>query len=121
MAASGSIDRRVILHSIYFDATKKVAQGRKVALGQASDHPSLSDLGEALQALGLPHTFENKTYSRDTLTQRGRFRVSLLGDDGEPYSGSIPDRARPLARTLFTRSLTRTLQAKLSTDVWRSW
>ena len=112
-------DRRVVLHAIYFDATKKLAQGRKVSLGQASDHPSLSDLAEALQALGLPHTLENKTYSRDTLAQHGRFRVSLLGDDGEPYSGSIPDRACPAGRA-FTRSLTRPLKARRSSDAWLS-
>jgi len=47
-------DRRLILHSIYFDATKKLSEGRKVPLSQACDHPILRDLIDAVQALGLP-------------------------------------------------------------------
>ncbi len=47
-------DRRLIVHSIYWDAKKTLAQGRKVPVALACEHVILNDVFEAVVALGLP-------------------------------------------------------------------
>jgi signal recognition particle subunit SEC65 len=60
----------------YIDKSKSVKQGRRVSVCKAVDRPSLGEIVEALQLLGIPYVIENKAYPRDWLI-RGRVRVNL--------------------------------------------
>jgi signal recognition particle subunit SEC65 len=51
-------DRRPILMSVYFDAKKTLAQGRKVPATLACANPILKDVAEVLSILRIPWQFE---------------------------------------------------------------
>lgn len=72
-------DRRLILLSVYFDAKKTLAQGRKVGAAQACANPILKDVAEVLSQLRIPWQFEARALGRHRCCA-GRGRV--LGSTG---------------------------------------
>lgn len=81
-------DRFSVIYPNYLDATKTVKQGRRIAVTDAVDTPTVMDIGQALQSLKIRHAVQPyKGYSRDAESQwdnLGRVLVDLPtgGDDG---------------------------------------
>jgi signal recognition particle subunit SEC65 len=54
------------IYPSYLDATKPIAQGRRIGAEKAVDTPTVSDISQALQSLNIRHVLQpHKGYSRD--------------------------------------------------------
>jgi signal recognition particle subunit SRP19 len=54
------------IYPSYLDATKALAQGRRIGAAKAVDTPTVSDISQALQSLNIRHVLQpHKGYSRD--------------------------------------------------------
>uniref|UniRef100_A0A7S0LUE8 Signal recognition particle 19 kDa protein n=1 Tax=Coccolithus braarudii TaxID=221442 RepID=A0A7S0LUE8_9EUKA len=85
-------DRRVIIYPIYINSKAKITDGRRIATSHCVENPTLQEILDVLEVLGLECELEDKRYPRDAL-QRGRIRV-LLKDltTGEPSLPNITTR-----------------------------
>ena len=72
----------------YIDKSKSVKQGRRISVCKAVDRPTLGEIVEALQVLGIPYVIENKAYPRDWLI-RGRVRMNLSSVSDESMNTSM--------------------------------
>mmetsp|Transcript_36903 Transcript_36903/g.54194 ORF Transcript_36903/g.54194 Transcript_36903/m.54194 type:complete len:212 (-) Transcript_36903:327-962(-) len=55
-----------VIYPTYLDSTKTIKRGRRIAIDDAQEKPSITEIGEALQSLNLRHVIEPaKGYSRD--------------------------------------------------------
>lgn len=63
-------DRRPILMSVYFDAKKTIAQGRKVPAKLACVNPILKDVADVLTILRIPWQFEARALQKPTAAGR---------------------------------------------------
>ena len=72
-------DDFMVIYPSYLDSTKTLKQGRRIGKENAVDTPTVSDISQALQQLGLRHVLQpHKGYSRDATTlwdNPGRVRV----------------------------------------------
>jgi len=81
-----------VIYPVYINAKATLQDGRRLAKAKAVDNPSANEIFEACKHLGLPcHLESEKAYSRDWM-QKGRVRVRLNGDDGNPIKPDIPNR-----------------------------
>jgi signal recognition particle subunit SRP19 len=81
----------MIIYPSYLDSCKSLKQGRRIGKELAVDTPTVSDISQALQSLGLKHVLQpHKGYSRDPYTlwdNPGRVKVepspkiTILEDD----------------------------------------
>ncbi|KAG7362976.1 signal recognition particle SRP19 [Nitzschia inconspicua] len=71
--------RFMVIYPSYLDSTKTIKQGRRIGKEHAVDTPTVSDISQALQSLGLRHVLQpHKGYSRDPYTlwdNPGRVKV----------------------------------------------
>jgi signal recognition particle subunit SRP19 len=86
----------MVIYPSYLDSSKTLKQGRRIGKEHAVDTPTVSDISQALQSLGLKHVLQpHKGYSRDPYTlwdNPGRVKVepspkiTILedGDDDHP-------------------------------------
>ena len=95
-------DRRPILLSVYFDAGKSIAQGRKVAAKLASANPILKDVAEVLTILRIPWQYEARALSRGCCCGHAGRRVRAAGACAEALG---PPARRRTRRTRATRRL----------------
>ncbi len=71
--------RWLVIYPNYIDASKNIAQGRRIGKAHAVESPSLQEISAALSALSIPHKPEpSKCYPRDWLVE-GRVRVQPEG------------------------------------------
>lgn len=101
--------RWVVLYPPYIDCTLKEKEGRKIAKEKCVEKPTMVEIFDCAQLLGLQTALEtDKAYCRD-YWQRGRIRVRLFknasGDevqvDKVPVRDDIPNRKFLLIDTLF--------------------
>jgi signal recognition particle subunit SRP19 len=84
------------LYPIYFDASRTLAQGRRVGKEQAVLNPLGREIAEATASLGLNVVFEpDKTHPKDW-SNPGRVRV-LVKEDGKPVGRNVKN-----SKKLFT-------------------
>lgn len=73
----------MVIYPSYLDSTKTLKQGRRIGKEHAVDTPTVSDISQALQQLGLRHVLQpHKGYSRDAYTlwdNPGRVKVETSG------------------------------------------
>jgi signal recognition particle subunit SRP19 len=103
-----------VVYPAYLDATKTLAQGRRIAVNRAVEIPTVMDLSQALQRLQIPHIIQPyKGYSRDasvwdnpgrvmvkkTYTSRATSlsKLQLLVELGEAIK-TLPERLARLER-----------------------
>mmetsp|Transcript_28662 Transcript_28662/g.54895 ORF Transcript_28662/g.54895 Transcript_28662/m.54895 type:complete len:142 (+) Transcript_28662:194-619(+) len=84
-------DRRVIVYPAYLNSKLTVREGRRIPASLATDNPSTHEVMESVLRLGFKAEIEDKSYSRDYMV-RGRVRVELRGESGEPANEEIPNR-----------------------------
>ncbi|CAG9467499.1 unnamed protein product [Pedinophyceae sp. YPF-701] len=107
MAASSSMytpDKRVVIYPAYIDATRTIAQGRKIPKENCPPEPTSAEIIAAAGALGLEVEMEaDKLYSRawkDPL-QQGRVRVKLRDDAGKPCVEDVRSRRELYMKVAF--------------------
>jgi signal recognition particle subunit SRP19 len=77
------------IYPVYLNSKKTVAQGRRIPLDKAVDAPTVNEIYEVCKYLGYECVLEpNKAYSRD-FTQRGRIKLRLWTDSGDPAVSGI--------------------------------
>jgi len=78
--------RFVCIYPAYINAKKTRAQGRRVGKAKAIDNPTVNEMRDVLENVGLKTVLEvNRLYSRETSRepqQRGRIRIQLKNEDG---------------------------------------
>ncbi|KAJ2385294.1 signal recognition particle subunit [Coemansia sp. RSA 2603] len=108
----------VCLYPLYFDKSRSLDSGRKVALSLAIYAPHGRQLLVAAKKAGFDVVYEpNKTHPRDFFNP-GRVRVRLFDDvSGRPVNGSVGSRkkllevvAREMAGVVMEREKEPTLQ-----------
>jgi len=84
----------------YIDASRTIAEGRKVSKSDACAHPHPMEIAEVCQYFKLPFVVERyKAYSRDSINRIGRVRVKIKDDEGNFINEKICSR-RALFREL---------------------
>jgi signal recognition particle subunit SRP19 len=78
--------RFVCIYPAYINAKKTRAQGRRVGKTKAIDNPTVNEMNDILENIGLKTIVEtNRLYSREESREpqyRGRLRVQLKNADG---------------------------------------
>ncbi|KAL3072827.1 hypothetical protein niasHS_017801 [Heterodera schachtii] len=86
--------RWVAIYPLYIDASKSLAQGRRIPKAKAVNNPTCQEIFDVLNHVGLRCELEQKkTHPRaqsrgaanpkQQQQEEGRIRVQLKGDDGE--------------------------------------
>lgn len=82
----------------YLNSKKTTAEGRRIPKSAACEDPTVVEMLDCCKYLKLPAEIEqDKCYSRDWLV-RGRLRVQLKSEDGNPLNPEVSNR-----RTLLIR------------------
>ena len=113
MAAQGEeVKSWVTIYPAYLDATKTVAQGRKVQKELAVPKPTLAEIASCVRKLGFLLVEQpEKAYSRDPVMEIGRLKVQLKVNN-TAVNPDIPNRPtlyRKIAElipTLSSRNVT---------------
>lgn len=78
--------RFVCIYPAYINSKKTRAQGRRVGKSKAIDNPTVNEIRDILENVGLKTVLEaNRLYPREESREpqhRGRIRVQLKTDDG---------------------------------------
>jgi signal recognition particle subunit SRP19 len=78
--------RFVCIYPAYINSKKTRAQGRRVGKSKAIDNPTVNEMRDILENVGLKTVLEaNRLYPREESREpqhRGRIRVQLKTDDG---------------------------------------
>src|SRR3989338_9809050 len=84
--------RWAVVWPVYLNSKKTTKQGRRVPMEIAVDNPTLDEIAQACQALGLAtHVERTKKYPRDFLLV-GRVRVELKDENGTLTKPEITNR-----------------------------
>lgn len=95
----------MVIYPSYLDSSKTLKQGLRIGKEHGVDTPTVSDISQALQQLGLRHVLQpHKGYSRDPYSlwdNPGRVKVerSKISMADDPCSGS----KRPLLLEIASR------------------
>jgi signal recognition particle subunit SRP19 len=77
-------DDFITIYPSYLDSSKTIQQGRRIGKDKAVDTPTVTDISQVLQQLGLRHVVQpHKGYPRDTHTlwdNPGRVKVERPAD-----------------------------------------
>jgi signal recognition particle subunit SRP19 len=105
----------MIIYPSYLDSSKTLKQGRRIGKEHAVDTPTVSDISQALQSLGMKHVLQpHKGYSRDPSTlwdNPGRVKVEpavqkieiLEDDDDDDGNGSSGNAKRRFLLEIASR------------------
>ncbi|XP_021347456.1 signal recognition particle 19 kDa protein-like [Mizuhopecten yessoensis] len=89
-------ERWICLYPAYINSRKTVNEGRKLPKDMCVDNPQTLEIRDVLGPCGLLIGIENKVYPRELdhrdLKTRGRVRVQIKGENGEPMMEKFPDR-----------------------------
>ncbi|RZC33894.1 SRP19 domain containing protein [Asbolus verrucosus] len=88
-------ERWVCIYPAYINSKKTLAQGRRVPKEKCVENPTHQEMRDVLVAAGFKVGVENKLYSRERskeLLYRGRIRVQLRNNDGNPVNKDFPTR-----------------------------
>ncbi|XP_037068365.1 signal recognition particle 19 kDa protein-like [Pollicipes pollicipes] len=87
--------RWICIYPSYINNQKTLAQGRRIPKECAVANPNYEEIRDVLVAAGLQVDVENKLYPRENskeLLYRGRIRVQLRQDNGQPVKPQFPTR-----------------------------
>ncbi|XP_033725814.1 signal recognition particle 19 kDa protein-like [Pecten maximus] len=89
-------ERWICVYPAYINSRKTVKEGRILPKEMCVDNPQTLEIRDVLGTCGLLIGVENKVYPRELdhrdLKTRGRIRVQLRGENGEPMIEKFPDR-----------------------------
>jgi len=108
-----------IIASIYINAKKTIAEGRRVPIVHAVDNPTANEIYEVCKHLGFTCELEkDKAYSRDYM-QRGRVRVLMKNEKGERIHNEIKNKQQLLSQlsTLIPKLTSRSKKPEISQTV----
>ncbi len=89
--------RWVVIYPPYIDSTRKISDGRKIAVDKCVSKPNAMEIFECAKQTGLKTCIElDKAYCRDYWV-RGRIRVCLFDQLGKPLNTDIPNSTCALA------------------------
>jgi signal recognition particle subunit SRP19 len=72
--------KKIVVYPQYIDSTKSRSNGRRIPLKDALPHPSIEEIVEAADKLGLnPLLEEDKKYPREWWSSTGRVIVDKRG------------------------------------------
>ena len=93
--------RRVVLWPVNIDANAPVSKGRKIPRSKAVPSPSVREIVQAAEELGLNPAVEEKGYPRSWWDQRVRVVVDKIGSKRktlEAIAGAIRERRKRVRR-----------------------
>ncbi|XP_053687679.1 signal recognition particle 19 kDa protein [Sabethes cyaneus] len=88
-------ERWICIYPAYVNRKKTRQEGRRIPKDNCVENPSIQEIRDVLQVLGLSVIVENKQYSREKskeLAFRGRIRVQLKNNDGSSIQKDYPTR-----------------------------
>ncbi|XP_046343541.1 signal recognition particle 19 kDa protein-like [Haliotis cracherodii] len=89
-------ERWICVYPAYINSRKSLKEGRRIPKDQAVDNPSYAEIRDVCAAAGLTLGVENKVYPRELDHRdqkfRGRIRVQLRNEEGQPMSEQFPSR-----------------------------
>ncbi|XP_041355767.1 signal recognition particle 19 kDa protein-like [Gigantopelta aegis] len=89
-------ERWICIYPAYLNSRKTLKEGRKIPKTKSVDNPSYAEIKDVCAAAGLTLGVENKVYPRELDHRdpkvRGRIRVQLKTEDGQPMLSQFPTR-----------------------------
>ncbi|XP_072021264.1 signal recognition particle 19 kDa protein-like [Amphiura filiformis] len=88
-------DRWICMYPAYINSKKTAVEGRRITKEKGVDNPTVTEIRDVCQAIGLTAVVENKMYTRELNRDpvfRGRVRVQLKKEDGSPVLDQYPTR-----------------------------
>ncbi|CAH0407420.1 unnamed protein product [Chilo suppressalis] len=89
------VERWICIYPAYINSKKSLAEGRKLSKAYCVENPTHQEIRDVLVTAGLHVGVENKLYPRERskeMLYRGRIRVQLKNDDGNPIKPEFPTR-----------------------------
>ena len=86
--------RWICVYPAYINNKKTVADGRRIALDKACENPTCVEIRDVLQNVGFkveiePHRVHPKELNKYEQLYRGRVRVQIKSDDGNPIKSDL--------------------------------
>ncbi|XP_076080880.1 signal recognition particle 19 kDa protein-like [Mytilus galloprovincialis] len=89
-------ERWICVYPAYINSKKSLKEGRRLQKQICVENPTCQEIKDVLIQSGLHIGIENNVYPRELDHRdpkcRGRVRVMLKTEDGEPFSEKFPDR-----------------------------
>ncbi|XP_058066717.1 signal recognition particle 19 kDa protein [Anopheles bellator] len=108
-------ERWVCIYPTYVNRKKTRQEGRRIPKESCVDDPSMQEIRDVLQAINLNTLLELKQYPRERsreLQHRGRIRVQLRDDSGNPMNPEYPTRDSLLLHVGKTIPMLKSRQTK---------
>ncbi|NXV47553.1 SRP19 protein, partial [Uria aalge] len=91
-----SLYRFICIYPAYLNNKKTIAEGRRIPIDKAVENPTSTEIQDVCAAVGFNVLLEkNKMYPREwnrDVQYRGRVRIQLKQDDGNPCLPQFPTR-----------------------------
>ncbi|XP_009997105.1 PREDICTED: signal recognition particle 19 kDa protein [Chaetura pelagica] len=91
-----SLFRFICIYPAYLNNKKTIAEGRRIPIDKAVENPTSTEIQDVCAAVGFNVLLEkNKMYPREwnrDVQYRGRVRIQLKQDDGNPCLPQFPTR-----------------------------
>ncbi|XP_009474151.1 PREDICTED: signal recognition particle 19 kDa protein, partial [Nipponia nippon] len=88
--------RFICIYPAYLNNKKTIAEGRRIPIDKAVENPTSTEIQDVCAAVGFNVLLEkNKMYPREwnrDMQYRGRVRIQLKQDDGNPCLPQFPTR-----------------------------
>uniref|UniRef100_A0A8C4VKG6 Signal recognition particle 19 kDa protein n=1 Tax=Gopherus evgoodei TaxID=1825980 RepID=A0A8C4VKG6_9SAUR len=95
-ASPADKERFICIYPAYLNNKKTIAEGRRIPMDKAIENPTSTEIQDVCAAVGLNVLVEkNKLYPREwnrDVQYRGRVRVQLRLEDGNPCLPQFPTR-----------------------------
>ncbi|KAM4638907.1 signal recognition particle 19 kDa protein [Amazona ochrocephala] len=89
-------ERFICIYPAYLNNKKTIAEGRRIPIDKAVENPTSTEIQDVCAAVGFNVLLEkNKMYPREwnrDVQYRGRVRIQLKQDDGNPCLPQFPTR-----------------------------
>ncbi|CAH1790121.1 unnamed protein product [Owenia fusiformis] len=89
-------ERWICVYPAYINSKKSISEGRRIPKELAVENPTYTEIRDICASSGLTLGVENKVYPREVDSRdtrfRGRIRVQLKNNDGEPLHKAFPTR-----------------------------
>uniref|UniRef100_A0A8C3BV90 Signal recognition particle 19 kDa protein n=1 Tax=Cairina moschata TaxID=8855 RepID=A0A8C3BV90_CAIMO len=95
-ASPSDKERFICIYPAYLNNKKTIAEGRRIPIDKAVENPTSTEIQDVCAAVGFNVLLEkNKMYPREwnrDVQYRGRVRIQLKQDDGNPCLPQFPTR-----------------------------
>uniref|UniRef100_A0A2M3ZHF7 Putative signal recognition particle protein 19 n=1 Tax=Anopheles braziliensis TaxID=58242 RepID=A0A2M3ZHF7_9DIPT len=108
-------ERWVCIYPTYINRKKTRQEGRRLPKEHCVDDPSIQEIRDVLQSINMNLLLELKQYPRERsreLQHRGRVRVQLRDDAGNPLNSEYPTRDSLLVHVGKTIPMLKSRQTK---------